>query len=181
MAGGEAERVIDPRNAWIMTSLLKDVIRVGTGTRALSLGRTDLAGKTGTTNENVDAWFCGYNAAMVAVAWIGFDQPRDAGRQRDRRRGGAADLDRLHAARAEGHARRPSCRCRTGIAVAADQRRLRACATTRASLTEYFFGEFPPRARDDTPGRPGTGAARRSRARPAAASPAGRDIRDQIF
>ena len=62
-----------------MTSLLKDVVRVGTATRALSLNRTDLAGKTGTTNENVDAWFCGYNAAMVGVAWIGFDQPKTLG------------------------------------------------------------------------------------------------------
>ena len=79
-AGGEAERVIDPRNAWMMTSLLKDVDpRTAPATRALSLGRTDLAGKTGTTNENVDAWFCGYNAAIVGVAWIGFDQPRTLG------------------------------------------------------------------------------------------------------
>ena len=78
-AGETAERAIDPRNAWIMTSLLKDVVRVGTATRALSLGRTDLAGKTGTTNENVDAWFCGYNAAIVGVSWIGFDQPRTLG------------------------------------------------------------------------------------------------------
>ncbi len=77
--GATAERAIDPRNAWIMTSLLKDVVRVGTATRALSLNRTDLAGKTGTTNENVDAWFCGYNAAMVAVSWIGFDQPKTLG------------------------------------------------------------------------------------------------------
>ena len=79
VAGKNAERAIDPRNAWIMTSLLKDVIRVGTATRALSLNRSDLSGKTGTTNENVDAWFCGYNGAMVGVAWIGFDQPRTLG------------------------------------------------------------------------------------------------------
>ena len=45
----------------------------------MSLGRKDLAGKTGTTNENVDAWFCGYNAALVGVAWIGFDQPKTLG------------------------------------------------------------------------------------------------------
>ena len=79
VAGEGAELAIDSRNAWIMTSLLKDVVRVGTATRALSLNRTDLAGKTGTTNENVDAWFCGYNAALVAVSWIGFDQPRTLG------------------------------------------------------------------------------------------------------
>ena len=79
VAGENAERAIDPRNAWIMTSLLKDVIAYGTATRAQSLGRKDLAGKTGTTNEIVDAWFCGYNAAMVGVGWIGFDQPKTMG------------------------------------------------------------------------------------------------------
>ena len=77
--GESAERAIDPRNAFIMTTLLQDVDRVGTAARALALGRTDLAGKTGTTNENVDAWFCGFNAAMVGVAWIGFDQPKTLG------------------------------------------------------------------------------------------------------
>ena len=78
-----------PRNAFVMTSLLRDVIAFGTATRAQSLGRKDLAGKTGTTNDNVDAWFCGYNSDQVGVAWIGYDQPQDAGRQRDGRRGRA--------------------------------------------------------------------------------------------
>ncbi|HEX6945493.1 MAG TPA: penicillin-binding transpeptidase domain-containing protein, partial [Casimicrobiaceae bacterium] len=78
-AGGEAERAIDPRNAFLMTSMLKDVVAYGTATRALSLGRKDIAGKTGTTNENVDAWFAGYVPSMVAVAWIGYDQPRTLG------------------------------------------------------------------------------------------------------
>jgi penicillin-binding protein 1A len=78
-AGGEAERAIDPRNAFLMTSMLKDVVAFGTATRAQSLGRKDIAGKTGTTNENVDAWFAGYVPAMVAVAWIGYDQPRTLG------------------------------------------------------------------------------------------------------
>ena len=62
-----------------MTSMLRDVITSGTATRAMSLGRKDLAGKTGTTNENVDAWFCGYNPSVVGVAWIGFDQPKSLG------------------------------------------------------------------------------------------------------
>jgi penicillin-binding protein 1A len=76
IAGQNAERAIDPRNAFLMTSLLKDVIAYGTGTRAQSLGRKDIAGKTGTTNDMVDAWFCGFNPDLVGVAWIGFDQPR---------------------------------------------------------------------------------------------------------
>jgi len=78
-AGETAERAIDPRNAFVMTTLLRDVVNYGTATRALSLGRKDLAGKTGTTNENVDAWFCGYNSGIVGIAWIGFDQPRTLG------------------------------------------------------------------------------------------------------
>lgn len=80
IAGETAPRVIDPRNAWLMTSMLQDVIRRGTATRALALKRGDLAGKTGTTNDYVDAWFAGYNPGVVAVSWLGFDQPRNLGR-----------------------------------------------------------------------------------------------------
>jgi penicillin-binding protein 1A len=79
VAGESAERVIDSRNAFIMTTMLRDVVNYGTATRALSLGRRDLAGKTGTTNENVDAWFCGFNASVVGIAWIGHDQPKPLG------------------------------------------------------------------------------------------------------
>jgi len=78
-AGETAERAIDARNAFIMTSMMQDVVRFGTATRAMQLGRGDLAGKTGTTNDQVDAWFCGFNPSLVAVAWIGFDQPRSLG------------------------------------------------------------------------------------------------------
>jgi penicillin-binding protein 1A len=79
-AGENAERVIDARNAFIMTSIMRDVVRMGTGARAMKLGRNDLAGKTGTTNDFIDAWFCGYNASLVAVSWIGFDTPHTLGR-----------------------------------------------------------------------------------------------------
>ena len=78
-AGVDAERVIDERNAFIMTTLMRDVVRYGTATKAMALGRQDLAGKTGTTNDHVDAWFCGFNARLVAVAWIGFDTPANLG------------------------------------------------------------------------------------------------------
>lgn len=74
-----APRVIDARNAFVMTSMMQDVVRRGTATKALRLGRNDLAGKTGTTNNNVDAWFAGYNAKQVGVAWMGFDRPRSLG------------------------------------------------------------------------------------------------------
>jgi penicillin-binding protein 1A len=79
-AGDESLRVIDIRNAFIMNSLMHDVVRYGTGARASALGRNDLAGKTGTTNDNVDAWFAGYQPTLVAIAWIGFDQPKKLGR-----------------------------------------------------------------------------------------------------
>jgi penicillin-binding protein 1A len=75
----QAERVITAQNAYIVTSMMEDVIRRGTGRSAMVLGRTDLAGKTGTTNEHRDAWFCGFNADLVAVAWVGFDQPQSLG------------------------------------------------------------------------------------------------------
>jgi penicillin-binding protein 1A len=78
-AGDESLRVIDARNAFVMDSMLHDVVRYGTGARAMSLGRKDLAGKTGTTNDLVDAWFAGYQPTLTAIAWVGFDQPRKLG------------------------------------------------------------------------------------------------------
>ncbi len=78
-AGVDANRVIDERNAFLMDSMLKDVVKFGTATRALVLNRPDIAGKTGTTNDSFDAWFCGYTPKIVGVAWIGFDQPKNLG------------------------------------------------------------------------------------------------------
>ena len=75
-----AERIIDERTAYIMTSMLQDVIKRGTGRRAMALGRDDLAGKTGTTNDSKDSWFSGYNADYVTAVWAGFDQPESLGR-----------------------------------------------------------------------------------------------------
>lgn len=80
VAGESAPRVIDPRNAWLIDSMLQDVVQRGTAGRAKTLGRNDLAGKTGTTNDYVDAWFAGYNPDVVAVSWVGYGQPRNLGR-----------------------------------------------------------------------------------------------------
>jgi penicillin-binding protein 1A len=88
-AGEGAEQAIDPRNAFVMTTMMRDVVRAGTATKALALGRSDLAGKTGTTNDSFDAWFAGYNHALVGVAWVGYDQPRSLG---DRETGGGVAL-----------------------------------------------------------------------------------------
>ncbi len=74
-----APRVISPQNAFLVSDMLKDVVTRGSGTRALTLGRKDLAGKTGTTNEGRDTWFVGFNANLVGAAWVGFDQFRPLG------------------------------------------------------------------------------------------------------
>ena len=79
-AGVEANRVIDERNAFLMDSMLRDVARYGTAAKASrSLKRPDIAGKTGTTNDSIDAWFAGYQPHLVGIAWIGYDQPRNLG------------------------------------------------------------------------------------------------------
>jgi len=89
-AGEGSVRAIDPRNAFLMDSMLRDVTIYGTAAKAsVALKRKDLAGKTGTTNEYVDAWFCGYQMTAAACAWIGFDQPRNLG---NKETGGAAAL-----------------------------------------------------------------------------------------
>jgi penicillin-binding protein 1A len=74
-----AERVISPQNDYLMTDMMMDVIKRGTGRRAMALGRTDLAGKTGTTNEAKDTWFNGFTPNLVCTVWVGFDQERPLG------------------------------------------------------------------------------------------------------
>jgi penicillin-binding protein 1A len=76
----KAESVIEPRVNYIIDSILADVVKRGTGRKAMALGRNDLRGKTGTTNDQFDAWFTGYNGNIVASAWIGFDSPQTLGR-----------------------------------------------------------------------------------------------------
>ncbi len=84
-----APRVLSADNAWLMASMMRDVVRRGTGRKARVLGRKDLAGKTGTTNDQRDAWFSGFNPRMVATAWVGFDKLDPLGR---RETGGVAAL-----------------------------------------------------------------------------------------
>jgi penicillin-binding protein 1A len=158
------DRAIDPRNAWIMTSLLKDVVRYGTGARAMSLNRTDLAGKTGTTNENVDAWFCGFDAAMVAVSWIGYDQPKTLGNNET---GAVAALPIWimfmgKALKGVPDSTLPMPEGIVAVKVNVDS----GLRDDTSAFTEFFYSEFPPRSRDDSlspSGQPG------------------KDIRDQLF
>jgi penicillin-binding protein 1A len=78
--GDAAARAIDPRTAWVMDDILRGVATYGTAARARALlKRNDIAGKTGTTNESVDAWFSGYTPNLVATSWLGFDQPKSLG------------------------------------------------------------------------------------------------------
>ena len=89
VAGESAPLAITPRNAYVMNSLLQSVAQRGTGARTNQLKRTDLAGKTGTTNDSHDAWFAGYQHSLVAIAWIGYDAPRSLG---DKETGGGLAL-----------------------------------------------------------------------------------------
>jgi penicillin-binding protein 1A len=84
-----APRVITAQNAYIMRSIMREVVQRGTAVRAKALGRKDIAGKTGTTNDQIDAWFSGYNDQVVTTAWVGFDNQRHMGR---RETGGRAAL-----------------------------------------------------------------------------------------
>ncbi len=75
-----APRVLSEANAYQMDSMLKDVIKFGTGRRALALNRKDIVGKTGTTNDQHDAWFAGYHPHVATVVWLGFDENKPLGR-----------------------------------------------------------------------------------------------------
>jgi penicillin-binding protein 1A len=89
-AGDPNLRALDARTAFVMDSLLQEVTKSGTAASARpALGRSDIAGKTGTTNESMDAWFAGYQSDVVAVAWMGFDKPKSLG---DRETGGGLAL-----------------------------------------------------------------------------------------
>jgi penicillin-binding protein 1A len=168
LARKDAERAIDPRNAFIMTTLLREVVTSGTATRALDLKRKDLAGKTGTTNENVDAWFCGFNAAEVGIAWIGYDQPRSLGTNET---GGVAALPIWisYMQRALKGVPEQTLEAPTGVV----SMRINPDTGLRddsSRVSDWFLAEFAPRMAQDA-------------LAPAAmpgATPA-RDVRDQLF
>jgi penicillin-binding protein 1A len=127
-----------------MTSMLRDVIAYGTGTGAQVLKRRDIAGKTGTTNDNIDAWFCGFNTDVVGVAWIGFDQPRTLGSNET---GGVAALPIWVAFMQKALKGTPE-----KIAAPPDgvvSLRINAETGLRddsSPVSEYFYSEFQPRA-----------------------------------
>jgi penicillin-binding protein 1A len=164
-----AERIIDPRNAFIMTSLMQDVIRYGTATKAKSLGRGDLAGKTGTTNDFIDAWFAGYQPSLVAIAWIGFDTPRSLGKGET---GGHAALPMWIGYMAKALKGVPETKLVPPPGVVSAKVNpdsgLRDSGPT-GTLTEYFFQEFLPAEQTLIPAYGSGGSA-----------PA-EDVRNQLF
>ena len=134
IAGKNAPRTLDARNAFIMTSMMGDVIRMGTATKAKALGRNDVAGKTGTTNDAFDAWFAGFQPNLVAITWIGFDQPKSLGA---RETGGAAALPIWVNFMNKALSNMPESPWEMPDGVIA-----KTTETERGPITEYFYQEF---------------------------------------
>ncbi|SNR61788.1 penicillin-binding protein 1A [Methylobacillus rhizosphaerae] len=143
LAGQGAPRVIDGRNAFIMNSMLRDVVRIGTASKARALGRSDLAGKTGTTNNQIDAWFAGYNPKQVAIAWMGYDKPKSLGSLET---GGKAALpiwvDYMSSALKGTPNVTPTMP--DGISAIRINPETGMRSTDDSGVVEYFYQEFPP-------------------------------------
>ncbi|MDH3949093.1 MAG: penicillin-binding transpeptidase domain-containing protein, partial [Gammaproteobacteria bacterium] len=146
-----AARVIDPQVAFLINTMMRDVIRQGTGRRALALQRKDLAGKTGTTNDQRDAWFAGFNRNVVTIAWAGFDNPRPLG---DRETGARAALpmwiDYMRIALAE-REETPLIQPPGIVTVRIDTRTGElAEADSPEAMFEYFRSDHVPTGKADT-------------------------------
>jgi len=148
VAGAGAERVIDARNAFIMTTIMRDVMRTGTGARALKLGRNDLAGKTGTTNEFVDAWFCGYVPGLVSLAWIGFDSPHTLGRNETGAQAALPIWMAYMGTVLDGIPEQPLAPPDGVVALHVNPDTGLRIADARGGLVDYFYQEFPPPAQE---------------------------------
>jgi penicillin-binding protein 1A len=164
-----AERILDARNAFLMSNMMQDVIRGGTGMRAMQLGRSDLAGKTGTTNEQVDAWFAGFQKRLVAVVWIGFDTPRSLG---DNETGAVAALPiwmSYMATALKGVPEDPLLPPGGVVAVPIDPATGLHDASSPGAMIEYFYHENPP------PEQEGSGDLPTSAGKPA------EEAKDQLY
>jgi len=145
VAGKDAEQAIDPRNAFIMTTLLRDVVRAGTATKALALGRSDLAGKTGTTNDSHDAWFAGFNQSLVGIAWVGYDQPKSLG---ERETGGGVALPiwiNYMKTALKGVPETPLKPPPGVVSATVGGDSEGAGLTNSNAVSDWFYSEFPPR------------------------------------
>ncbi len=145
VATKNAERVLDARNAFIMTSMMQDVARIGTAARARQLGRSDLAGKTGTTNSQVDTWFAGYNPKQVAIVWMGYDKPQSLGKNET---GGHAALPiwiDYMAVALKGMPDNPLVIPDGIVSVKVHLGSGTHAAEDESGIYEYFYDEFQPR------------------------------------
>jgi penicillin-binding protein 1A len=123
---------------------MRDVVRAGTAARAMKLGRTDLAGKTGTTNDFVDAWFCGYATDLVAVAWIGFDTPRTLGRNETGAQAALPIWMGYMGAVLKGVPEQPLILPAGVVAVRVNPETGLRVADAHSGIVDYFYNEFPP-------------------------------------
>jgi len=143
-AGKTANRVIDDRNAFLMSSMMQDVVKRGTAARANVLGRNDLAGKTGTTNDMFDAWFAGYSPTQVAVAWMGYDKPKSLGSNET---GGRAALPiwiNYMSTALKGVPDNPYIPPEGIAAIKINPETGMRVANDQPGFYEYFYAEFPP-------------------------------------
>ena len=143
-AGNGAERVIDERNAFLMTSMMQDVTRIGTAAKARQLGRSDVAGKTGTTNNHIDTWFAGFNPKQVAVVWMGYDKPQSLGSTET---GGSAALPIWIKYMASALKGTPDVPLNEPDGVNSIRINLKTGAKANEDETgfyEYFYEEYPP-------------------------------------
>ena len=168
VAGRDAERVLDPRNAFLMSSLMRDVVKFGTAARAMSLGRQDLAGKTGTTNDHIDAWFAGFHPTLVAVSWIGFDTPAPLGANETGSQA-ALPMWMAYMARALKGVPEAPLEAPAGIVSAFINPATGMLEPDgRSNLSEYFFAESLPQSGDEA-------TAARNAGKPT------EEVRNQIF
>ena len=154
----DAPRVIDARNAWLMDSMLREVVRRGTGRRAgEALGRADLAGKTGTTNDQLDAWFAGYGGDVVGVAWIGSDGLDPLGRGEA---GGVAALPMWTAFMNDVVVGTPTAERPEppGLTAASVDRSTGEVRTGEGTMIEWFMDETLPEGVRSAPASAGTDA-----------------------
>jgi penicillin-binding protein 1A len=140
-----ASQVLSPQTAFLINTMMRDVVNYGTGRRALSIGRKDLAGKTGTTNDQRDAWFAGFNRDVVTIAWVGFDNPRPLGH---RETGAIAALpmwiDYMQAA-LKGAEEKPLVQPKGIVSVRIDPKTGKlASARTVDAIFEYFLEDQVP-------------------------------------
>jgi len=141
VAGENALQVIDVRNAFTMVSMMQDVVRHGTAIRAMQLGRSDLAGKTGTTSDSLDAWFCGFQPTVVGISWIGFDTPRSLG---DKETGGGAALPMWIDYMADVLRNVPQASYTMPDNMVAERINNKGFRDPNGELTEYFYQEKVP-------------------------------------